>query len=640
MSRITSHPAIPPPPSRAPGRQRASVGMASVVTEPDSAQMAQENITLLQALVQPTRYRRRVQPQFEAFHLEDPDYMKYNLKAYWPHHLDSGAVTADRAAPRQPGSDDRGSTALVAVQSRMSPQPLRLANGVLPSPSAAYGDPHRMGSCNMDRDQQLHCKELTTRPPPVLPGAGRRGSSSDYQLPPGRSDDEEGWPTMLSGFHSASERHSEGDNYNAGCASEHSTYNDRHRHPERPAPQYPKGQQQEYSLSSQQQAENSSRCPSAYDTQPEREKRHREEERPAGQPRRSSTSNAHALSIDGGAHRRSGLGGGGDSATADCHDQYGPSAGECGVDSSRPQRFEAALPVGAPHYGWPHVVSANGGVSGTAGNGRVGEADEGEAFEDGDGSYGDGGAEWGAALDEWDDDEEGGAAPVTAHNLYANDGEEWMDTRDGAYHDRDDDNADSEPSYLQPPPPASKEQRPQPSLRASLPAEAPAPPSQHRHQRPTRHIQRQSADVTSLQSSRKGSQQPRPVEGEVDWSSTRGKKKTRSNKHNPRAFLNRTTHTWVSTNTTTTVILPPATVQLVPMSALAMSEVRQPVDGRWAATAVLPPPSPYSLSSQSMLGYQQRCSQMEVLDDSGNSISNGRKHVGNSLPCLPSRNTV
>ncbi|CAJ1987700.1 hypothetical protein conserved [Leishmania donovani] len=639
MPRITSHHTIPPLPSQAPGRHGAAVGMASAVAEPDSAQMAQDKITLLQALVQPTRYRRRVQPQFEAFNLEDPDYMKYSLKAYWPHHLGSGAVTADRAAPRQPGSENRGSTSLAAAQSRMSPQPLWLANGAPPSLSAAYGGPHRMGSCNMDRGQQPHCKELTTRPPPVLPGAGRRSSSSGYRLSPGRRDEEEGWPTTLSGYQGASELYSEHDDYSAGGASDHAAYNDGHRHSERPAPQHPKQQPHECSSSSQQEEENRSRRPSAYDTQPEREKRHRDEERPAGQPRRSSTSNAHALSIDDGAHRRSGLGGCGDSATADCHDQYGPRTGECGVDSSRPPRFEAALPVGAQHYGWPHTVGANGGARDTVGNGQVGEADEGEGFEDGDGSYGDGGAEWGAALDEWDDDEEGGAAPVRGHNLYANDGEEWMDTRDGAYHDRDDD-ADSEPSHLRPPPPASKKQRPQPSLRASLPAEAPAPPSQHRHQRPTSHIQQQAAGVAALQPSSKGSQQPRPVEGEVDQSSKRDKKKTRSNKHNPRAFLNRTAHTWVSTNTTTTVILPPATVPLVPMSAFAMAEVRQPVDGRWAASAVLPPPSPHSMSSQSMPGYQQRRSQMEVLDDSGNSISNGRKHVGNSLPCLPSRNTV
>lgn len=595
--------------------------MASAPTEPDSALMAQENITLLQALVQPTRYRRRVQPQFEAFSLDDPDYVKYNLKAYWPRHLDSGAVAADRAAPRQPGSDNRGSTALAAVESCMSQEPLRLANGAPPSPSAAYGGPQRTESCNMDRDQQPHCKELRTRSPPLLPGAGRRGEG-------------EGSPTTLSSFHGASERYSGDDNVDsAGGSYDHTAYNDGHRHPERPAPQHPRGEPHEGSSSSRQETENSSRRPSTYDTQPERERRHREEERPGGQLRHSSTSNAHALNVDGGARWRSGLGGCDGSATADCHDQYGPRAGEYGVDRSRPQRLQVTLPVGTQHYGWPHAVGANGGASGTVCDGQVGEVDESE------GSYGDGGAEWGAALDEWDDDGEGGAAPVRAHNLYANDGEEWMDTRDGAYHNRDGDDADSEPLYLQPPPPASKERQPQWSLRASLPAETPAPPSQHRHQRPTRDIQRQAADVRALRPSRKGSQQSRPVEREVGQSSKRDKK-IRSSKHNPRAFLNRTAHTWVSTSTTTTVILPPATVQLVPMPAFAMAEVRQPVDGHWGAAAVLPPPSPYSLSSQSMPGYQQRRSRMEVLDDSGNFISNGRKDIGNSLPCLPSRNTV
>ncbi|GET87466.1 hypothetical protein, conserved [Leishmania tarentolae] len=582
-----------------------------------------QNTTLLQALTQPTRYRHRVQPQFESFKLDDPDYMKYNLDAYFPHHPDNDAAATHRTELRPTGPDNRGSTAPAAVQSRMAPQPLGLENAAPPSPPRKYSGPRCTESCKMDCDWQPQCKELMTQTAPVLRGAGC-------------SDEAEEWATSLSGHHGAHERYDNDDS--AGGAYDHEAYDDGKCPPERPSPQHLKGQPHERVSCAPQETRNSSRRSSTFNTEPEREKRRREEAPLAGKPCRSSASNSQVLSADGGSRRRSALSGGGNSATDDFHEEYGPNAGEGGVESSRLQRFQVPLPVMAQDYGRPHAVSANRGTSGISGNSQEGEVDEGEGFEDGDALYEDGREEWGDVLNEWEDGDDGGAAAVRAHDLYANDGERCMDTRGSAYHSRDGADAENKSSYLKPPPPTSKGHGPQPSPRALFPPEAPVSPSQHLYQRPTRRIQRQAGDVEALQPSRKTSQQPWPVEREVDRPSMRDKK-TRSNKHNPRAFRNRTTHTWVSTNTTTTVVLPPATVQLVPMSPFAMAEARHLVDHRWAA-AVLPPASPYSVSSQSMPGYQLRHSQMEVLEDNGRSSFSGRKPIGNSLPCLPSSNTV
>lgn len=112
-----------------------------------------------------------------------------------------------------------------------------------------------------------------------------------------------------------------------------------------------------------------------------------------------------------------------------------------------------------------------------------------------------------------------------------------------------------------------------------------------------------------------------------------GKKK----KHHKTPFVNRTTHSWISTNTTTTVILPSATVQVVPMpnypaTAMMMDGAyAAPVDGRWANSV-----SPYLLPGSggaSVPAYHPRPSQMVVLED-GEEAMLSRMYASGSLPPL------
>ncbi|CAM37750.1 conserved hypothetical protein [Leishmania braziliensis MHOM/BR/75/M2904] len=590
----------PPPPPPVSNQHGTPVEVASVTTESVSSQPTWENIRLLQGLVQLTRCRRRVQPQFETFSLDEPDYIEYNLKGYGPQDLGDGdAVAYDRSARRQIGSDSRGDATVPAAQS------LRSAGVAPPSPSAADGGPYHMGPYNVGRDRQPRCQARTAQSPPALPGAVCRGTFSRDHPSPGRgAEEEEEWDTSLSGLHGVEGEYSDsGDG--AGAAYDREAHDDACYHSKRPSPQHPKGQPHEYSSSWQPSAENSSRRPFTSDTRAEREKR---------QPGHYPASNSHRLSSDGGARWHSGHDGCGDAATAERQGVYDPRAGEYNVESSHPQFFQGVLPVTAQRYERLPVAGANGGPSGTIGNDHNGEVHEGEGFDDGDGAAG-----WEDALDEWDGDEAAG-------------GEEWRGRGDGAYRSHDD-GTEGEPSYHRLSPSSSKAQQTYPPQRAALPVEASAPLLPHPCQRFTRGVQWEAANVSTLQP-------PMLVEGDARRLSRWENKKRRS-KHNPRAFQNRTTYTWVSTNTVTSVMLPPVTVQLVPMPTCAMTEEGHSVDGRWAGpAAAFSPPSPHTLSSTSVSGYQQRRSQMEVLDDSAESSSKTRNLVGNSLPYLPRRNKV
>ncbi|KAG5508974.1 hypothetical protein GH5_06196 [Leishmania sp. Ghana 2012 LV757] len=600
-----------PPPSSVSGRYGSSVRVGSATAESVSAMPAKENMTLLQALAQPTRHRRRVQPRFEAFSLDGPDCTKYSLESHWPQYQGGDATAFNRDGPRQTGSRNRGEPASEAAQLRTSRKSLRLANGVPLPPSAAGSGSYCTESRSTDPSRQSRSQERAAQSPPARLEAARRGSSSRHPPSPVRRVAEEGLLPTLSGLIVAEE----GCNDSEGCVSgpfDREAYSDSRCRTERPPPQRALGQPLECSPSSLQGAENVKYRPCRHSAQLQRDKRYSEVGGAALLPHRSSASKADALSGGGGARLRSGHGGCGEAAATEHQDEYEPSVVENHVDRSRPQRFQDALPAAAQCYRRLHVVGANGGVSGTVVNSAACE---------------DGGAEWEDAFDEWDGDGDAAAATACVRSLYRENGDVPMEAGSGVH--RGHDGADGEPPHRQGPPPASKEAQPHPLQPASLPAEAPGCLPLRPRKPPTGRIPRQAAHMAA-------SQPPLPVEGGAIQPSKTSKKKERSKRHNPRAFRNRTTYTWVSTNTTTSVILPHATVQLVPLSTFPMVEDVQPVEGRWAVAAPLSPPSPYALSSRSVSSYHQRRSQMEVLDDSAESPVKARNRAGNSLPHLPS----
>ncbi|KAG5504252.1 hypothetical protein JIQ42_06084 [Leishmania sp. Namibia] len=601
-----------PPPSSVSGRHGGSVRVASATAEFVSAMPAMENMALLQALAQPTRHRRRVQPRFEAFSLDDPDRTKYSLEGHWPLYQGGDATAFDRDGPRQAGSRNRGEPASKAAQLRTTRKPLGLANGVPLSPSAAGSGSYCTKSRSMGPGRPSRSQGRAAQSPPARLEAARRGSSSRHPSPPVRRVAEEGLLSTLSGLIVAGE----GCNDSEGCVAgpfDREAYSDSRCRTERPPPQHAPGQPLEYSPSSLQGAENVKYRPCRHSAQIRRDKRYSVVGGAALLPHRSSASKADALSGDGGARLRSKHGGCGEAAAAEHQDEYEPSVVENHVDRSRPQRFQDALPAAAQCYRRLHVAGANGGVGGTVVNSAACE---------------DGGAEWEDAFDEWDDDGDAAAAPACVRSLYRENGDVRMEAQSGVYRGLDE--ADGEPPHRQRPPPASKEAQPHPLQPASLPAEAPSCLPLRPRKPPTERIPRQAAHMAA-------SQPPRPVEGGASQPSKTSRKKERSKRHNSRAFGNRTTYTWVSTNTTTSVILPHATVQLVPLSTFPIAEDVQPVEGCWAVAAPLSPPSPYALSSRSVSSYHQRRSQMEVLDDSAESPVKARNRAGNSLPHLPSR---
>ncbi|KAG5482385.1 hypothetical protein LSCM4_05643 [Leishmania orientalis] len=601
-----------PPPSSVSGRHGGSVRVASATAESVSAMPAMENMTLLQALAQPTRHRRRVQPRFEAFSLDGPDRTKYSLESHWPQYQGGDATAFDRDGPRQAGSRNRGEPASETAQLRTPRKSLRLANGVPLSPSAAGSDSYCTESRRVGPSRPSRTQERAAQSPPARLEAARRGSSSRHPPPPARRVAEEGLLSTLSGLIVAEEGCNDSVGYVAG-SFDREAHSDSRCRTELPPPQRALGQPLEYSPSSLQGAENVKYRPCRNSAQIRRDRRYSEVGGAALLPRRSSASKADALSGDGGARLRSGHGGCGEAAVVEHQDEYEPSAVENHVDRSRSQRFQDALPAAAQCYRRLHVVGADGGVSGTVVNSAACE---------------DGGAEWEDAFDEWDGDGDAAAAPACVRRLYRENDDVRMEAESGVH--RVLDGADGEPPHRQRPPPASKEALPHPLQPASLPAEAPSCLPRRPRKPSTERIPPQAAHMAASQS-------PRPVEEGARQPSKRSGQKERSKRHNPRAFRNRTTYTWVSTNTTTSVILPHATVQLVPLSTFPNAEDVQPVEGCWAVAAPLSPPSPYALSSRSVSSYHQRRSQMEVLDDSAESPAKARNRAGNSLPHLPSR---
>ncbi|KAG5482035.1 hypothetical protein LSCM1_05750 [Leishmania martiniquensis] len=613
-----------PPRSTVSDRHGSSVRAKLETAESVSAMPAGEKRTLLQALVQPTRQRCRVQPRFEAFSLDGPDCSQYSLESCGLQHSGSGVTASDRGQRRQTGPRNRAETASTAAEVCTTRHPLRQASGVPLSPTAADGGPSRVESHSMDGDQQPQCMERMAQPPPARPGAVRGGSSSGDPPPPGCGLEEEALPT-IAGLNVAEVGCN--DSYESATgACDGDDCSDGRFHPKRPPPQHVLGRPHESSPLPLQEVESSWSFTRRYSAPLDREGRDSRVGAAVAQPQHSGTLKSDERRGNGSVRL-----GCGDAAVTDYQDEYEPSLAECEVDSSRPPYFQDALPAAAQCYRRLHVAGTNGGRSDRMGSGPEWKVGKGSGFDGSGDAYEDGGGEWEDALAGRDGATNADAAPDGVRSFYRENGEGHMGTESVALSRHD--GAGGEPSHRLLPPPALRGVRSNPPPPASSPAEAPASVPLHPRKHLTGHMLRRSSD-------RAASLQLRPVEGDANQLSSRSRKKERSTRHNPRAFRNRTTYTWVSTNTTTSVILPSATVQLMPMSAFPIAEEVQPVKGHWAVSAPLSPPPPYALSSRSAPAHHQRRSQMEVLDDSAEAAANARNRVGNSFPYLPSRHRV
>lgn len=136
------------------------------------------------------------------------------------------------------------------------------------------------------------------------------------------------------------------------------------------------------------------------------------------------------------------------------------------------------------------------------------------------------------------------------------------------------------------------------------------------------------------------SKNPQAYATRQEVTTTYRKTKQHKSRHNPKAFRNKTTHSWISTNTTTTVILPAATVQLVPLSGFAPVVEEVPMEGQWASQPPYRLNAPQMGNTHTAAGYPHQPSQMIVLDDSEDvaaAANNTRGRAATSLPPLQRR---
>lgn len=538
----------PAPPASHPGGgglQHHTASSASAPAESLSMQLTRDNMTLLQALVQPTRHRRRVQPQFETLSLDDPDYMTYSLTGYWPRSAHGGA-------------DGGGAT-----------RPVRPSAAATPSSSGG-------GGYAVDEGRQPRYQECTAPPAPPIARRGSRDgraadadgdSGSDYAA--GVYADEAGAPHRPPGRRAAEEQEDSWGSDAPGLRGAYTGYDDdgeavppprrvdaqSRQHPTRPPPPHPTGHPRDYAAGSG-----------------------------AAAPYDAGDDEGEYASARAPRYQRN---------------------GDYAVDTSRPQRFCEAVPLPEEARGGRRAPHAEGGDdwADTAGQEEDNNSGNDGAYENG---------VHGTDPNEYFDDDD-----------YAEEGAPW----DGAYHGEDVENSTSDNH-------APHTGR---NARASDPAlqqqHRPYPPGAYAAEDHPRSLKRPAA----VGPHRGG----KPARDGADGARSHSTKKKRgAHRHNPRAFQNRTTHTWVSTNTTTTVILPSATVQLMPMAAFSVTEETH---GQWATPAgALPParPAPYALNAPPAQGYQPHRSQMEVLDDSADNSANQRSRFNNSLPYLPRREHV
>ncbi|KAK7198886.1 hypothetical protein NESM_000855100 [Novymonas esmeraldas] len=490
MSRVVTHPPVPPPPPAVRARRDSPVGVASAITESIAPQITRDGTTLLQALAQPTRYRRRVQPNFELLSLDAPDYLEYNLSGYWP-------TAASDTGPRRAAPHSNG--------------------GGRPA-----------------------TQEGTAPPPPSLSRAGAAAYGADER---------DGRAPIHGGANAVDQR--------------------THR-PARPPPPHPTDRPFERVAPPPSQTETTAAAAADLRRQP-----------PLQSYPATSQQTRHGGVVDG------------------------AGAARTGDEQSRPPlRGSQAAPHSRP--------------AAEAGTRPPRDTDAGD---ESDGEYG--GATWHDDLDDSNGSHNGDEGYLVGNAPYDNSSSSRSrGSGDSSGGDRGRGGAPLPPPP--PPPPAwstnPSQQQPPPHDRASSPAvSAPSTYAPPPRPRPTRHVQRpvpvEAGPPPRQHPQRSADARPGRLPSAAAAAPQRTK---RASRHHPHAFENRTTHTWVSTNTTTTVILPSATVQLVPLSAFAVAgDVAAARDGSWGpATALSAPASPYALRSPPAPGYQQRRSRMEVLEES------------------------
>jgi hypothetical protein len=625
--------------------------------------LTRENITLLQALSQPSRLRRRVAPNFETVSWDDPDHMQYSLSGYRPPRSEDTATARSGGGVRKTGAyppqrpsvkDNDGSADFNDDPQRWS------SRGGAGGGGGRGAAPVEMHGVDTERPRKY---QEYVAPPFSQPSSGRNNNNNSG------GDRRCGYNGELEEVEDEDQR----------CLR---------RHPERPPPPLPAGRQQQHRSDNDDEAEGNEdyyndddgdmytnegsegdvaagrsepNKPGRLNMQAFEDQFNRAEQRPA---RQGGAGGSVRGTGENGTTRREDLPmreiyASRDSDDASykkrpvdphisrwCGEQRRAedddgSDGDYGysVDSSRPTRFQEFT-----------ASSSEEDNNSNSGWGRRNDArDQGRG-----GAYGDGEREgrgrpegdaydacknrrqlrdnWEKPRSESDDDRAGRG---TTHNAYP------PSQRGHRGHPSNDDDKEERQSYDTYDGDADAELC---GDVVSCDSDTMAVPSNRQQQQPRRPQPPPSAPHTAARHTappplplppaapmrgRAYPKGPQPVYATREERTLRHTKNTR---HNPKAFKNKTTHTWISTNTTTTVILPAATVQLVPMSGLALHVEEIPVEDRWATA------QPYMLNAPQQAGYQHRPSQMIVLDDSEDvtaNETNGR--VASSLPQLPRR---
>ncbi|KPI84964.1 hypothetical protein ABL78_5979 [Leptomonas seymouri] len=599
-STVYSH-LSPPVGGSADGEYQAEGGFMT-------APLTRENITLLQALSQPSRLRTHVTPNFEVVSWGDPDFTPYNLSDYRPPRSDGAAPGVLDRGERRPNGAPVGGRGEGASHNGEG------CGGDASGPGPRQGR-GRQNGVGLRDEQDERPRQYPERPPPPLPSSRQRqpwSASNDAQLYPHRSD-------------SCDYDYAHDSEYDDGDDDE---------------------------ISEVGIVANASNVP-----------RSREAPSTVGRLDMRALEEQFTRVAEPAARQAGGIDEKGNARREDLprHDIYAslsqddlsytkrpaeklPSQfdGQCtesddasNVDGSRPPRFEESRSV-------RERGSLRGERRGSS-NADIEDYDESERFDNPRN-------ERRPLRDTWERPRSDGGSdrhprcgynttsnypPSAPHYFYGQSNEDDTQNYNPYYstHDidegglRDDlvsydnDNADlmEVPSHrrqLNPP------RRPQP------PPPAPAMPaaSQNSRRSAPSTIPPHAAPISGCTYLKGPLVYSRHEEKTV-------KQKQRSTQRNPKAFQNRTTHSWITTNTTTTLVLPATTVQLVPLSRFSPVVEEMPTGERWAS-------QPFLLSAPRVetpggAGYQHRPSQMTVLDDSEDvTVTDSRGYTRSLLPQL------
>ncbi|KPA77935.1 hypothetical protein ABB37_06711 [Leptomonas pyrrhocoris] len=592
-----------PPPSP-PSADDAEEGKYAAAEELMAAPLTRANVTLLQALSQPSRLRRRVAPTFEILSWDGPEQMTYNLNSYRAPGTQLSSRTINRNVDRdgyngQRYHDDDDGHVGSAWRGDRGSGVAAAEEDVAPPSLYSRADERAGGARSAERDEEevRASRQHPERPPPPLPWSRQyepSSTSSGTRLRPrpsdDRDDDDEAW-----------QEGGDPDEEDVSEVDYEPNHYDNHHDNVLPSGGEPNKTGRLNMRAFEERFNAADEAPALQ----------------AGETGKNGTTRREDLPMrviyashdsDDASYRKRPVDVPPPPPPPPPRRQWGGQPQEreedCNVDRSRPARFREE--------------AGSAEASGSSGRGR------GALREEGRGSFDEDRDDDGSAR-EFDEDTGKGRRPLRdtwerprsdhhdtscrndarphrgsyneAHNddhntspssssvpqgdaRAADREKEEHRSDDPYYRPYDDDYTDDEDEALcgeviscdsydaERKPPQRPPRRPQPAshpTRRSAPRTVPPPPAApvHGHSSPKGpQLHARRGEKTAPQNKRK-----------------------RTARHNPKAFKNTTTYSWISTNTTTTVILPAATVQLVPLAGVYHPVVEEvPTEERWASS--------------------------------------------------------